>query len=125
MNRKKLKLFYHDVLDKLAERYPRFLEENMGIYKVLHTFEDKIPLVEALLEKEILLGVSFKKSSSLSQLSIATKIESLHAERGLRVQKPDSTYSEIPFHIDSIARNRKFILGDHGCLLYTSPSPRD
>ena len=114
MNIKNTKEFYNSLIDVFSYRYPRFFEENVGLFKVLHTFEDKLPLLEVLLERDLLVGATLKKSSSEAQAVIAKQMYNQLKEKDLVIGKAKTTYSNIPMELPEIKQDRPFIIGDHG-----------
>lgn len=114
MNKNNIKSFYRDLIDALSLEYPRLLEDNIGLYKVFHTFEDKLPLLEVLIEKNLLVGATLKRSSSETQTDIATKMHTMLCENEIIVGQARATYSNAFLELPEIAKNREFIIGDHG-----------
>ncbi len=110
----KARHFYHEVLDTFGEQYPRLFEDDIGMVKVLHAFEDKVPLVDVLLERGLLVGGILKRSSSQAQAEIASGIAAKLEENDLLMQRSDTTYANALPKLSKRTQNRPFILGDHG-----------
>lgn len=110
----KARLFYRDILGAFENKYPRLLEEKSGMLKVVHAFDDKIPLIEALLERDLLVGVILKRSSSEVQSDTAKYLQALLREHDLLLTRSDVTYANSVPIISARAKQRRFIIGDHG-----------
>ncbi|MBN8521283.1 MAG: hypothetical protein J0L77_05220 [Alphaproteobacteria bacterium] len=110
----KARLFYKDLLKALADKYPRLIEDNIGMFKVIHVFDDKIPLVDVLLEQNLLVGMVLKKSSSEMQGDTAQALESRLTAHDLLLKRSQVLYADNAPAISARAKGRKFIIGDHG-----------
>jgi adenosylhomocysteinase len=108
------KRFYQDVVRAFSDRFPVIRERNIGFFKVIHCFDDKLPMLEVLLEEGLLLGAILKKSSSEAQIGIAQQIESLLEKHDLLMSRSDTTYANAVPKISGKVGNRPFIVGDHG-----------
>lgn len=108
------RLFYHDIIRAFSQKYPRLTEEKIGMLKVLHAFEDKIPLIEALLDHDLLVGVTLKKSSSETQGKIAEYLETRLKEHDLLLLRSDTVYANAVPRVSEKVGVRPFIIGDHG-----------
>jgi S-adenosylhomocysteine hydrolase len=112
--KERAKSFYRDLIDTFTYGYPALRENQVKLVKVLHAFEDKVPLVEVLLEKDLLCGVLLKKSSSELQPSIVRTLEELLRENNLLITRSKTTYaSSIPDLADR-SKGHAVIIGDHG-----------
>lgn len=110
----KARLFYKDLLNALANKYPRLIEENIGMLKVIHVFDDKIPLVDVLLDQNLLVGMVLKKSSSEIQSGTAKELEDRLNAHDLLLKRSQVLYADSAPAISARAKGRKFIIGDHG-----------
>lgn len=113
-NHNRVYTFYSAVLNRLEKIYPEFREQNASMLKVLHAFSDKPPLVQALLDKNLLMGVVLKKSSQEQQPEIANDIARLLIENDLNVSKSSTTYGNAIPMLSRKFGARPIILGDHG-----------
>ncbi len=113
-NQHRVYSFYSAVLSKLEQLYPEFREQNASMLKVLHAFSDKPPLIQALLDKNLLAGVVLKKSSQEQQPEIANIIARLLIENDLNVSKSSTTYGNAVPMLSRKFGVRPIILGDHG-----------
>ncbi|MEM9470141.1 MAG: NAD(P)-dependent oxidoreductase, partial [Pseudomonadota bacterium] len=106
--------FYSNVLDRLDQQFPELRENNTAMLKVLHAFSDKPPLVQALIDREILRGVILKKSSSEMQSPVADQIRGMLNEADVLFGRSMTTYGHS---IELIRRNLgrgSVLIGDHG-----------
>ena len=108
------KAFYRAVLDVFGARYPHLFESDARLFKVLHAFEDKIPLVDALLERDLLAGVVLKKSSSETQTDVAYYLEERLREHDLLMDRSETTYGQSIPSLSRRAGEHPLIIGDHG-----------
>lgn len=106
--------FYEDVITVFGARYPRLLENRIGMIKVLHAFDDKLPLVDILLKRDLLSGVVLKKSSSEAQGGVVQFLESRLAEHDILMARSDTLYANAVPSLSPRMQGRGFIIGDHG-----------
>lgn len=108
------RLFYRDILNAFSAKYPRLMDENIGMFKVVHAFEDKIPLIETLLEQNLLVGGIIKKSSSETQSQTAQYLQSRLLENDLFMMRSNTVYAHDIPNLSERVKGRPLIIGDHG-----------
>jgi len=105
--------YYEDTIDLLSNRFPRFFEENTKLLLTAHAFEDKPPLIEVLIKKQMLAGLILKRSSSQAQPAIAGTMMQMAKEHNIPcVQSTGSDANNLP-HIGNANRT---IFMSHGAL---------
>lgn len=100
-----IKTFYSDILDHFSKTYPALLSDKVSWIKVLHAFNDKLPLVEALSERNLITALILKQGSEKFHPDIARQLR----ERVPLVLTPASIL--MP---DNAVQKTSFVLGDHG-----------
>ena len=111
---RRAKAFFGEAIDIFADRYPKLSEINGKMFKVLHAFEDKLPLIDVLLERELLAGVLLKKSSSQIQTEIVGQIEQRMREQGLPCMTANTTYASRQLFNSITPPANPIIFSDHG-----------
>lgn len=109
-----VKGFYGAVLDDLTDRYPAFVDKKVGMVKILHAFQDKLPMIEALTDRNMLAGVILKKSSSEIQQDTAQEIEKRLREQDLLMTRSDTIYANAVPRLSARVKDKPIIIGDHG-----------
>lgn len=118
-----IKAFYSDILDHFSKTYPALLSDKVSWIKVLHAFNDKLPLVEALSERNLITALILKQGSEKFHPDIARQLR----ERVPLVLTPASILmpDNAVHALSNAVQKTSFVLGDHGgnfakSLLYLS-----
>lgn len=105
----KAEKFFDDIIDIFRNRYLHLSGKNFSLIKVIHAFPDKLPLVRALLKRNILSGLVLKRSSSHFQPDVVAQIYNELGSTNLIIS-PQSDF----YRIQEMAQKTPLVIGDHG-----------
>src|SRR5688572_9901667 len=117
MNHEEAEELFHANIDYFSGKYPRLREVGGKLILVIHAFEDKLPMVKALLKHGMLAVIVLKKSSSEMQPEIAAEITRLAAEYGVPALRSATVYNEDFNWLNWIDPKSHILVADHGCYL--------
>lgn len=106
--------YYDDLVTELFARYPAMAEKKAGIILTIHAFEEKIPMLDVLLKRGLLLGVVLKKSSSEMQPEVVAAIKARLDDEDLLIHISKTTYADGVIELSKRVKDRPFVLCDHG-----------
>ncbi len=106
----KIKSFYDEAIVSFLQKYPALKTESIGLVKVLHAYNNKIPLIQSLLDHDLLSGVVLKRSSSDAHPKIVKQIKSMLTEEGCALSF--SAFS--PDFFSNTFKKNSFVINDHG-----------
>lgn len=117
--------FYNSLIDAMGSKYPAMLDTDrkrrVGYLPVWHAFNDRLPLAEVLLERDIMIGVILKKSSSVikGMPPVMTPYHFSLLKKGALLISVTSLDDETAFD-DLLANNVVKKIGDEGVRVRTA-----
>lgn len=112
--------YYHELIDSLSDRFPRFIEESVKLAFVAHAFEDKLPLIDTLAKRQLLASITLKKSSSQAQPKISKAIAQIANESNVPCTLSSTTYAK---KLNIVPYKGKIHIANHGGYSLTSSVP--
>lgn len=106
--------FYDELLRHLITRYPILRDRGTRLFKVLHAFDDKVPLIQSLIQHDLLAGVVLKNSSSQCQSLVVSDIQAMMRGAEIPLNHAVSTYNRGDLETYNYKEDTPIIIGDHG-----------